>query len=191
MLEWSTSNATSCTIDNGIGGVSSSGIDFVYPEETTTYTLTATNETGSRTATCSVEVRGADLRIEGIIRKTYTSYDSPKFEGYVKNFGDNTAWNAGITIYCYSDVAQTTIIDTAWDYLADGNDIRPGEKVTFEAICFDLDSHNEHKSTRIEITWLEGDITTLSSFEIQSLNENQRRFQELEIKKAKAEMKRK
>lgn len=186
MLEWSTTNATSCTIDNGIGGVSSTSLEFVYPEETTTYTLTATNETGSRTATCTVEVRGADLRIVGVIRKTlWGFFERPTFEGYVKNFGDNTAWNAAITIYCYSDVAQTTIIDTAWDYLADGNDIRPGEKVTFEAICWELDSHDEIKSFRVEIDWLEEEITTLSSLEIKRLNENKRRFRELEIKKAR------
>ncbi len=72
---------------------------------------------------------------------------------------------------------------------ADGNDIRPGEKVTFEAICFDLDSHNEHKSTRIELDWLEGDITTLSNLQIQSIRENERRFRELEAKKAGVKIK--
>ena len=188
-LEWSTTNATSCSIDQGVGSVSSSGIEFVYPEESITYTLTATNSAGTKTATVSVEVRWADLRIEGNIQKTYW-LDLPTFEGYVKNFGDNTAWNAGITIYCYGDAAQTTLIDTAWDYLADGNDIRPGEKVSFEAICFDLESHNEIKSTRIEFDWLEGEISSLSSLGLQKLYENERRFRELEMKKNKARIKR-
>jgi hypothetical protein len=110
------------------------------------------------------------------------SYGCPYFTGYAKNFGDNTAWNAGITIYCYGDAGQTTLIDTAWDYLADGNDIRPGEKVAFEAICFDLYSHDQIKSKRIEFDWLEGDISSLSSLELQKLNENKRRFQELKMK---------
>jgi len=188
-LEWETTNATSCSIDQGVGDVYSSGIKFVYPEETITYTLTARNSTGTKTATVSVEVRGAELRIVGNIAKKMTSYDRPYFSGYVKNYGDNTAWNASITIYCYGDVGQTTLIDTAWDYLADGNDIRPGEKVSFEAICFDLDSHNQIKSTRIEFDWLEGDISSLSSLELQKLYENERRFRELEMKKIRARIK--
>lgn len=190
-LEWSTRDATSCSINQGIGSVGTSGIDFVYPEETITYTLTATNSTGTKTATAKVEVRGADLQIFGTIKKTMWGYFAyPTFEGQVKNVGDNTAYNASITIYCYSDVAQTTIIDTAWDYLADGNDIRPGEKAPFEAICWDLDSHSEIKSRRIEIDWLEGDITNLSSLDIQKMQENQRRFRELEAKKSRARIRR-
>ena len=188
MLEWSTSNATSCTIDNGIGDVYLSSLEFVYPEEMTTYTLTATNSSGTKTASCTVEVRGADLQVVGNIKKKMKSYGSPYFEGQVKNFGDNTAWNASITIYCYGDTGQSLLIDTAWDYLADGNDIRPGERVTFEAICFDLSSHNEIKSRRIELDWLEGEITGMSKFAIQKVQENQRRQRELEAKKARAEM---
>ena len=187
MLDWETSNATSISIDQGIGTVNESGIDFVYPEETTTYTLTAKNSTGSVSASCTVEVRGAELKIAGTIKKKYW-LDLPTFTGFVKNVGDNIAWNAGITIYCYGDNAQTILIDTAWDYLADGNDIRPGEKVSFEAICFDLTSHSQIKSRRIEFDWLEGDISSLSSQDLEKLYDNQRRAQELKLKKTKVEM---
>ena len=186
MLDWETSNATTVSIDNEVGNVSVSGIEFVYPEETTTYTLTARNTTGSATASCTVEVRGAELKIAGTIQKKYW-LDLPTFTGFVKNVGNNTAWNAAITIYCYGDNAQTRLIDTAWDYLADGNDIRPGEKVSFEAICFDLASHSQIKSKRIELDWLEGDISSLSSQELEKLHDSQRRAQELRLKKIEAE----
>ncbi len=188
MLDWETKDATSVFIDNGVGSVSPSMIEFVYPEVTTTYTLTATNSKGSVTASVQVEVRGADLRVAGAIKKKMKSYGSPYFEGVVKNIGDNTAWNASITIYCYGDAGQTLLIDTAWDYLADGNDIRPGDKVVFEAICFDLDSHSQIKSRRIEFDWLEGDIEVQSEAAIQGMYENQRRAQELKMKEIKAEM---
>lgn len=137
MLDWKTTDATSVSIDNGIGDVYESGIEFVYPDATTTYTLTARNSTGSVTASCTVEVRGAELKVVGTISKKML-LGWPTFTGFVKNVGNNIAWNAAITIYCYGDNAQTVLIDTAWDYLANGNDIRPGEKVSFEAICFDL-----------------------------------------------------
>jgi hypothetical protein len=188
-LEWSTTNATSCSIDQGVGSVSLSGIKFVDPVETTSYTLTVTNSSGTKTATVTIQVKGADLQIVGNIKKKMKSYGSPYFTGYVKNYGDNTAWNASITIYCYGDASQTTLIDTAWDYLADGNDIRPGERVSFEAICFDLTSHDQIKSTRIELDWLEGDVSTLSNLELQRLHEDQRRFQELKMKKARIRIK--
>jgi len=188
-LDWKTTNATTVSIDHGIGEVYTSGIEFVRPDITTTYTLTAKNSVGTVTASCRVEVRGAELKIAGQIKKKMKSYGSPYFEGFVKNVGDNIAWNAAITIYCYGDSAQTILIDTAWDYLADGKDIRPGEKVIFEAICFNLDSHSQIKSRRIAFDWLEGDIESLSNSDLQKLYENQRQAQELKIKKARAENK--
>lgn len=57
-LSWDTSNATSVTISPGVGSVASSGNTSISPAETTTYTLTATNEAGSATATAQVEVSG-------------------------------------------------------------------------------------------------------------------------------------
>lgn len=46
-LSWSTSNAASVTIKQGLGNVATSGSLKVTPNVTTTYTLTATNTSGS------------------------------------------------------------------------------------------------------------------------------------------------
>jgi len=187
-LEWKTSNATSVNINNGVGGVSTSGIEFVYPEVTTTYTLTATNSSGSKTAQCTVEVKSAKLKIDGPINKTLTSYGCPLFEGFVKNVGDNTAWNASIEIYCYSDTAKTTLIDTAWDYLANGGDIQPGVKATFSAVAFDLSSHNQIKATTIVFDWLEKDISGMSASDYRKVQQSRRRLSELRFKESRARM---
>jgi hypothetical protein len=56
-LSWSTSNATSVSIDQNIGGVPATGTRSVTPAATTTYTLTATNATGSTVRTVTVTVR--------------------------------------------------------------------------------------------------------------------------------------
>ena len=57
-LTWSTTNATSVTIDNGIGTVAASGSTTVSPSTTTTYTLTATGSSGGTvTATATVTVQ--------------------------------------------------------------------------------------------------------------------------------------
>ena len=56
-LTWSTTNATSVSIDNGIGTVAASGSTTVSPTSTTTYTLTATGSSGTVTATATVTVQ--------------------------------------------------------------------------------------------------------------------------------------
>jgi phospholipase C len=56
-LSWSSTNADSITIDNGIGSVAvPSGTQTVTPTTTTTYTATAKNSGGSVTATATVTV---------------------------------------------------------------------------------------------------------------------------------------
>jgi hypothetical protein len=57
-LSWSVSNATSVTIDNGVGAVGTSGSTTVLPTTTTTYTLTASNAAGSDTEIALVTVSG-------------------------------------------------------------------------------------------------------------------------------------
>ena len=46
-LKWSVSNATQITIDNGVGTVQATGTRSVFPNETTTYRLTATGPGGT------------------------------------------------------------------------------------------------------------------------------------------------
>jgi len=58
-LSWSVSDATSVTIDNGVGAVGSSGSTTVLPTTTTTYTLTASNAAGNDTEIALVTVSGA------------------------------------------------------------------------------------------------------------------------------------
>ncbi len=59
-LTWSQTNATSCSIDNGVGAVTgSSGTVSVSPGATTTYTITCSNSQGSATAPATVTVTPA------------------------------------------------------------------------------------------------------------------------------------
>lgn len=55
-LSWIVSNATSISIDNGIGAVTSPGFVTVNPSASTTYTLTAFGPGGSATASATVAV---------------------------------------------------------------------------------------------------------------------------------------
>ncbi len=55
-LTWTTTDATSASIDNSIGAVSTSGSLVVSPTVTTTYTLTATGLGGSATSSATITV---------------------------------------------------------------------------------------------------------------------------------------
>ena len=55
-LTWTTSNALSVSIDNGVGSQPQSGSVTVSPTQTTSYTLTATNSVSSSTSTVGVVV---------------------------------------------------------------------------------------------------------------------------------------
>jgi PKD repeat protein len=55
-LNWSTTNATSVSIDNGVGSKPTSGSAGVSPSSTTTYTLAATGPGGTSTASATVTV---------------------------------------------------------------------------------------------------------------------------------------
>lgn len=62
-LSWTVSNATTLSIDQGVGTVTGTS-KTVSPSATTTYTLTATNSSGSVTATATVSVGAAGLRLD-------------------------------------------------------------------------------------------------------------------------------
>jgi hypothetical protein len=55
-LQWQTGGATSVSIDQGVGTVAQAGQLQVSPADTTTYTLTATNDAGSVTAAVTLTV---------------------------------------------------------------------------------------------------------------------------------------
>ncbi|MBL7209314.1 MAG: hypothetical protein ISS52_04380 [Dehalococcoidia bacterium] len=65
-LSWSVSAATNVSIDQTIGDVALEGTMAVSPAATTTYTLTATNEAGSGSATTQVVVSAASPPSAGL-----------------------------------------------------------------------------------------------------------------------------
>jgi hypothetical protein len=90
-LSWSVTNATSVTIDNGVGPVGLSGTTVVSPATSINYTLTATNAVGWAYATAPVLVTGAvpagmpDLVITDIANSSGT------INYTITNQGDATA----------------------------------------------------------------------------------------------------
>jgi hypothetical protein len=66
-LSWAVTNATTLSINQGIGAVGLSGSTSVSPTSTTTYILTATNSTDSNTATVTITVNPTVILEQNII----------------------------------------------------------------------------------------------------------------------------
>ena len=97
----------------------------------------------------------AEIRLVGTLSRTYTLSETPRFEGYVGNFGTGTGYNCKVEISCYSDENFENIIDTANGSPANLGDIKPGQNAYFEAIAFNSNSHEQIKSYEVKITWLD------------------------------------
>jgi phospholipase C len=94
-LSWTTSNASSVTIDNGIGAVPTSGSQSVSPTATTTYTLTATGNSGSATASTTVSVSGSsgDGGINKINHIIFALQENRSFDNYFGMMNQYRAMN--------------------------------------------------------------------------------------------------
>jgi hypothetical protein len=128
-LSWSVTDATSVTINNGIGSVALTGTTAVNPTTTTTYTLTATNVAGSVTATTTVTVSSALTVIyngNGNTAGTVPVDPSSPYEygatvTVLGNTGDLTRINDGGTSYRF----------TGWNIKVDGSGTDQAEGSTF------------------------------------------------------------
>jgi len=92
-LSWHVSDATNVTLDSGIGGVPLAGSKSVAPSKSTTYTLSAKNETGrSVYATTEVIVNGESPE-EFSQQRSYAGDCSKRPEGSVCiSYEDGYVW---------------------------------------------------------------------------------------------------
>ena len=128
-LSWNVTDATTVTIDHGVGIVALSGTTTVSPITTTTYTLTATNTAGSVTATTTVTVSSAltityngNSNTAGTVPVDPSSpYESGATVTVLGNTGDLIRINDGGTSYYF----------TGWNTKADGSGIDQAEGSTF------------------------------------------------------------
>ena len=131
-LSWSVTDATSVTIDNGIGSVALTGTTAVNPTTTTTYTLTSTNTAGSVTATTTVTVSSAAAA--GTI--TYNGNGSTA--GTVP-VDPASPYESGATVTVLGNTGDLTRINdegisysfTGWNTKADGSGTAQAEGSTF------------------------------------------------------------
>jgi PKD repeat protein len=106
-LAWSVSNATSVSIDNGVGDVTTRSSASVSPTATTLYTLTATGAGGTKTATATVTVTSGGSADATLVVDTSQgrSAISPYVYGYNPPEAGKATWTPGSS----SAPAGTTI----------------------------------------------------------------------------------
>jgi hypothetical protein len=93
-LSWSSTNATSLTIDQGVGSVTApSGSTIVSPSATTVYTITASNGASTATASATVSVNSSVSQLNGMF--TF-KYDNSR-TGQDLNEGSLTPANVNIS----------------------------------------------------------------------------------------------
>jgi len=151
-LSWSVTNATNVTIDQGVGTVSAKATTEVSPEETITYTLTATNSDGQKSKSCMVEVTARAIFELTSYSYGYTSYDCCEITGTVKNVGNAIGYNVGIEFQAYN--ASDVIIDTANGFPGGLGNIPVGVSAAFDAVFFELYDWDLIAKVTYEITWL-------------------------------------
>ena len=94
-LTWEVNRVAKVTISPAIGEVEASGTYAVSPSETTTYTLTASNVSGSTTETVTIEVRPPLILQPGPIRGKDTRVISFRQN---TNYGDCDTLSAGLSL---------------------------------------------------------------------------------------------
>ena len=117
ILSWISTNADYCTIEPGVGIVSTNGSTIVSPAETTTYTITATGFGGTATAQSIVTVEAAvEPQPEGSFGEQYEdlippdatveSYDPRRFSlitGLVHEIDDTPISDVFISIHSHPE----------------------------------------------------------------------------------------
>jgi hypothetical protein len=124
-LTWNSSGAASVSIDQGIGNVALTGTRPVAPSATTTYTLTATNASGSITATCQVIV-------SGIIPAAPSTASLPVVSSFTANPPGITAGNSSALSWNVSNATSVTIDQGVGTFAATGTTIvSPASTTTY------------------------------------------------------------
>jgi phospholipase C len=94
VLSWSTTNATSVSIDSGVSSTALSGSATVSPTGTHTYILTATGSGGTVTANATVTITGnTGQGIKAVNHVIYMLQENRSFDSYFGKLGDYRAAN--------------------------------------------------------------------------------------------------
>jgi hypothetical protein len=116
LLSWTTTGASSVTINSGVGTVPVNGSQSVSPTATTTYTLTATGADGVTSVSAAVTVTVAGAGVPSVLSFTASPSVVPTGGGQVSlcwNVTNATTVSIAPTVGTVNAVACTTVMVTA------------------------------------------------------------------------------
>ncbi len=151
-LSWNVSNATSLTLDNGIGAVTGLNSKIVSPNANTTYVLTASNATGSVTAQVTVLVSAPpppDTQPPSIPVLTSASAKSPTEVDLAWTASTDNVGVAGYRILRNGAVLTTVGASTlTWP----DTTVAPNTIYTYSIVAFDAAGNSSNPSNSIQLT---------------------------------------
>ncbi len=141
LLNWTSSNAQSVHIDNGIGYVADAGSMTVSPEATTTYMITATGTAGTATDSATLTVTPVPLSISITSPKNEDTIHGPAamVQGTIANPSEN---EVGIVVD-----GITALVDGN-QFAANHIPLEEGENV-ITAVATDIDGNTAEASVSI------------------------------------------
>ncbi|HJT88117.1 MAG TPA: PA14 domain-containing protein [Bryobacteraceae bacterium] len=149
-LSWKVSGASSLSINNGIGGVSTVSSISVSPSVTTTYTLTATNSAGSTAAHVTVTVAApADTQAPTAPALASASAKSPTEVDLAWNASTDNVAVAGYQILRNGSVL-TSVPGTSLGY-ADTT-VAPNSTYTYSLKAFDAAGNYSAAGNLLQVT---------------------------------------
>jgi chitodextrinase len=164
-LSWTTANATSLTIDNAVGNVTSLSSISITPAATATYTLTASSNSGSATSQVSVSV--SPDTIAPSIPTLNGSAVSPTQANLSWSSSTDNVGVAGYELYRDgSSLLQTT--STSYSDTA----LTAGNTYSYTVAAYDTTGNHSVQSAPVTITTTQND-TQAPSVSITSPSNNQ------------------
>ncbi len=149
-LSWSVSNCTRVEINQGIGDVGFSGSMTVEPRDTTTFRLTAYNDSADAYRECEVEVEnGADVRMVSEPKWDEGEW-TIEYIGKVRNYGIWTARDTAVCVYLYYENGDSLTHDC--DPIVDF-ELKPGETSSYIVDFWDPDKKLRNKVDKSRTTF--------------------------------------
>ncbi len=121
VLSWTSANAGTCSIDNGIGTVDTNGSLNITPTETTTYTITASGAGGAATADITVTVVSSEPTVTlSALPRTITQAESAVLSWTSANAGTCSIDNGIGTVDTNGSLNITPTETTTYTITASG-----------------------------------------------------------------------
>ena len=156
-LIWSTGNATSVSIDKGIGTVSASGTVTVHPQATTTYTITAVSSCGTASQSATVIVSQPPMVNMSAVPGTIVSGQTSQLSWTSANAATLTIDQGIGSVIPNGSLSVSPAITTTYTITATG----PGGTTTATATITVFQP--PHVSISVQpLTIIEGDSATLT-----------------------------